>query len=113
MNVRDYIEHLKGKPAHTRQQIAYSAAGALSLVVALGWMTALVSSGTLAFDDSEAAANFSQATGALTEETRNVAGAAAAFDISDVGKGSITVVEDSASSTLDKEDTGEATAIPF
>lgn len=113
MSVRDYLEHLKGKPEPVRRAIALSTAGGLTLVVLLGWLTAVVSSGVLAFDSESADVSSSFSAASVREDINGIAGAAAALDFSVEG-GGLTVVETTkASSTLDREDTGEATVIPF
>jgi len=43
-----HIHRLKSKPEHVRKNIAFVSAGALTALVALGWMAATVAGGTLA-----------------------------------------------------------------
>lgn len=111
MDIRDYVEHLRAKSVHQRQNIAFASAGCITILVALGWLTTLVSSGALAFKDSEADSNFASATQGLQSQTANLAGAAGAFDGMLVAE--VTIVDTKASSTLDQEDIGEATVLPF
>lgn len=112
MDIRDYIEHLRAKPVHQRQHIAFASAFSVTLVVTLGWLTALVSSGALAFEDSGVDPNFASATQGLQSQTANLAGTAGAFG-GMLENAEITVVDTKASSTLDREDIGEATVISF
>ncbi len=112
MNVRDYVEHLKTKPHHHRQAIAFGSALCISLVVGVGWLATLVSSGSLAFDESPSDTTFVSATRDFQNQTANLAGVAASVGSTFTG-GDITVVDGSASSTLDQKDIGEATVIPF
>ena len=112
MNVRDYVEHLKTKPHHHRQAIAFGSALCITLLVGVGWLTSLVSSGVLAFDRSSDDTGFASATRNFQTQTANLAGAAASFGDA-FASGDITVVDTKASSTLDTKDSDEATVIPF
>lgn len=121
MDIRDYVEHLRAKSVHQRQNIAFASAGCITILVAFGWLTTLVSSGVFAFKESETDAGFVSATQVLQSQTAkllgpqggaNLAGAAGAFG-GIMESAEVTVVDTKASSTLDREDIGEATVIPF
>jgi hypothetical protein len=112
---KDYIEHLKSKPEHVRERVAVGCALVVTVVVALGWMAALTSSGVLALSTpNEADRQLASAAASTKKETSNLLGAAAAFQGSLQGEGNITVVESGATSTLDRDTTSdERTVIPF
>ncbi len=105
---RAYVEHLKRKPAHERERIAFLSAGAVAAVVTLGYLGALVSSDRLAFESQpvEFVAEDSQ------QSMNSLLRAAAAFDVIDE-EGDITVVESKSSSTMETPDQSSATVIPF
>jgi hypothetical protein len=110
MSIRDYIEHLKGKPERQRRQVALAASAGIASLVFLGWATMLVTSGTLALGTTrEAEPAFTSAKGANS----SIAGAAAALSSAFSGEGELKAVESNVSSTMDQQDTGEATVIPF
>lgn len=113
MGMRDYLDDLKTKPIHVRRSVAFSAAGALSLLVAAGWGAALLSSGVLAFEEQGAStAGISVTAREFRDASAGIAGAAAAFT-APASAGGVTVINATASSTLDKERAPEATIIPF
>lgn len=105
---REYVEHLKRKPSHERERIAFLSAGAVALVVTLGYLGALMSSDRLAVGTPSAGFAAENA----GEDFSDLLGAAAAFNSRD-DDGELTVVESSRSSTFEREDAGAATVIPF
>jgi hypothetical protein len=115
MSIRDYVEHLKGKSEHTRRSIAFAAAGGLTLVIAFGWLTTILSSGVLALEQDGNEVGIVTTGQQVSDDFGGLAGAASALDFSTTENGGeLTVVESKkASSTLDREDTGDATVIPF
>jgi hypothetical protein len=48
--MRDHIERLRAKPEHIRKRIAIGTSVGVTAVVALVWLTTLVTSGTLALN---------------------------------------------------------------
>lgn len=116
-HVRDYVEHLKGQPVHVRKRFALGASGAITGVIALAWIVALSSSGSLTLaPSSSATSNIAAATRDSGKDLSSLLGAAGAFkDNGFNGSGSITVVDTKASSTLDQPATAsdERTVIPF
>ncbi len=114
MSIRDYIEHLRAKPTHVRQNIALGVSTAVTLVVLVGWAVALSASEVLVFESENAASTtLTDATEGTSQGFSNLIGAAGAFQEAIEGAPPISVVETSASSTLDTPDTSEATVIPF
>lgn len=100
--MRDYVEHLRAKPEHVRRAIALSVATGITAVVALGWVIALISSGTLSVAprpiDSDLDETFAEGQARYNE----LAGAAAAFNSDSTGEPSVTIVEEKSASTLDR-----------
>lgn len=114
MALTDYIEHLRAKPESTRRYIALSTSGAITLVVALGWLVAFVSSDSLALDRGRGATpSLAQATEGTAKDVSNLLGAASAFQTAVNENSTIRVVETHASSTLESPQSGEQTVIPF
>ena len=113
--VRDYVEHLKTQPVQVRKRVAVATSGAVTGVVALAWLVALTSSGSLALSpDPSSTRNLASATRESGEDLSSLLGAAGAFQNGLKGSGSITVVDTKASSTLDQaEAKDERTVIPF
>ena len=110
-HIKSYIEELKSKPSHVRRNIAVASSSVVTAMIALLWMVSLTSSGVLALKNPGepilAAGKDSQADFGV------LVGAAAAFRNSVSGAGELTVVETSASSTLDEKPEEERTVIPF
>ena len=118
MHLRDYLEHLKSKPEDVRRRIALGSSLGITGVVAIGWMVALGASGTLALS-VPVATETKNGFAVAAEETKtgfsSLLGAASAFNSGTTGAGSLTIVGERASSTLDTNtDTTEGkTVIPF
>jgi hypothetical protein len=111
--MRDYLEHLRAKPEQERQHIAFGVAAGVTLVVAAGWLTALVSSDVLALDSGEVS-SLEQAAEGTKNDFSNLLGAASAFQSAVTeGVSAITAVETNTSSTLETDTQTEATVIPF
>ena len=116
MHFRDYLEHLKRKPAHVRERIALGSASALVAVVAVGWVGAFVTSDALVsapVEDQELAQGLAEAGQDTKEGFSELLGAASAFKAAAEGN-SLVIVDGSASSTFEgkaQEDT--RTVIPF
>jgi len=100
--MKDYIEKLRAKPENVRKTIAISASGAITAVVAIGWVIALFMTGSLSLapitPDSDTAATFAESTARYNQ----MAGAASAFSSQMKGEGAVTIVEEDRSSTLDR-----------
>lgn len=114
-HIRDYVERLKAKPADHRRRFAFGASLAIALVIAAGWMTVVVSSGTLALSSptTEAQnAQLSQSAKEASDQFSGLLGAASAYR-SGTDAGAVTVVDGKSSSTLDSSGTDTRTVIPF
>jgi hypothetical protein len=117
MHIRDYIEELKSKPEHIRRRVALGVSTGITGLVAIGWLVALGSSGTLALSTPADEAG-TQGIAAAAQQTQtgfaDLLGAASAFQAATDGHAPLTIVGTRASSTLDQpsaEDT--RTVIPF
>lgn len=110
--VFQHIEHVKGKPHHIRKRVAFTAAGALTGLVALVWLVGNLSLGTFAISGS----TFADAVGKVPKiETTSqalpgLAGAAAAFDAGAKEPAHIVIV-DTKPAVIEKK--VEQTVIPF
>ncbi len=105
----EYIESLKGKPAHVRERIAFGAAGGVTAVVAVGWLAVTATSGTFALNvDSQAPGDIDAAFAETRSSFDSLLGAVGAFQSGET-EGEI-IVETKATTSLDK---GEPTSIPF
>ena len=109
-----HIDHVKGKPHHIRKKVAFGAAGALSGLVALVWLTSSLATGAFAIQGS----NFAQsvADGAHVESVnktpaQGLAAAASALLGADAPPPHIEIVTVVATSTPAHQ--GEETTIPF
>lgn len=111
--MRDYVEHLRSKPEHVRRAIALSVAAGVTAIVALGWMIALVSSGTLAVSPVPLDSDLDETFAEGQERYNALAGAAAAFSSEGSGEPSVTIVEEKSESTLDRNEQPEETVIHF
>jgi len=113
--MRRHLEHLRNKPEHVRKTIALGAAGALTVLVTLGWGVASITSGSLALAPtslsgintaplataaSQTSSSFSQLLGAV--------GAASSASSSP----SLQIVDGGHTSTIATTST-QATVIPF
>ncbi len=102
--IQDYIAHLQEKPESVRYRIAFGVAASITGVVALGWVTALTTSGTLALKPSVPVSNEPSLSQQLSEPVSafsNLMGAAgAAFGASD-SEAALRIIETRMSSTLD------------
>jgi hypothetical protein len=115
-HVRDYVEHLRSKPEHIRRRIALGSSLAIVAVIAVGWMIALGSSGTLALSaptaDDEANAALAASAKESANQFTNLLGAASAYQ-SSTGPGQVVIVNGASSSTLEKPAEDTRTVIPF
>ena len=107
----DYLQKLRSKPEHVREQIAFGTAGVIAALIFVAWLAAFVAQGGLAFTPPGIAptslpAENSQSANVLS----GFLGASAANKTSEK-QGGIEVVETRVSSTLEKE--AEPSSIPF
>lgn len=115
--MRDFIERLRAKPEHVRKQIALGFSGAVTGVVALGWLVSLGAGGTLALDAATPENNPGEDISELANETRTgfsqLMGAAAAFTGEEPAE--LQVLESNTRSTLDRnqQEVDTRTVIPF
>lgn len=118
MHIRDYIEHLKSKPEHIRRRIALGTSAGFTGVVALAWLVALSTSGTLALTSPEEIQNAAEMKAVVQETSSSFSdlmGAASAFQSASQNSEELIIVDAESSSTLDAPaDTTEGkTVIPF
>lgn len=115
--MQDFIERLRAKPEHVRKQIAIGTSGALTGVVALGWIVSMAAGGTLALKSSTPTDTNAPDFAALAEETQSefnsLMGAAGAFTATS-SEPALTV-ESNSRSTLDRNEQVDdtRTVIPF
>jgi hypothetical protein len=112
-----HIHRLRNKPEHVRKNIAGAAAGALTALVAVGWVAATVAGGTLSVKPTSLAASDSAPAaapdnGSVFSQLLGAVGAA--------GSGStapaLKIVDDSSASVAPVAATtsaGQQTVIPF
>ncbi len=117
----DHIDTLRAKPEHVRHRIALAASLGITALVAVGWLIAVATSGTLALKSDDALASTPGQAGADVAQTvadtksnfsQLLGAAGAAFGATSTAP-SLTIVETRASSTLDRPNPATQTAIPF
>ena len=106
--IHEIVHRLRQKPLHVRENIAIGVSGGFTLVVALGWLVATTASGTFTLAPSTFAAADSPdvhaAVAASKSNFSDLLGAAgAALGATTSAPATITVVETSSRSTLDRE----------
>jgi hypothetical protein len=118
----DHIERLREKPEHVRHQIAMGAAFGITGLVALGWMTAMATSGTLALVPDTVAVqgegsgeSLSEAIAEPASALTNLMGAAGAAFGATSTEAALSIIESETrtSSTLDAKAPSDKTVIPF
>ena len=117
----EHIERLREKPHHVRHTIAFGVAFGFTGLVAVGWMAALATSGTLALAPRESVAEEDTATKALTESASafsNLMGAAGAAFSATSTEAALTIIQTKTSSTIETNASSSAsgagkTVIPF
>lgn len=109
----EHIEHVKTKPHHIRKRVAFFAAGSLTAVIALVWLTGSIALGRFALPSNSFADAGGEpsiiATGNESTQGNSFAGVAAAFE--DPAPAKIQIVNVSTSTTVGKP--LEETVIPF
>lgn len=120
----EHIDRLREKPEHVRHRIAMLTAAGVTGLVAVTWMGALATSGTLALK-TEAAAQSASGTGsevsaAITESTSafsNLMGAAGAAFGATSTEAALEIIETRNSSTINAQaqpaNATHKTVIPF
>jgi hypothetical protein len=102
-----HIQTLKEKPHHVRHGIAIGTAGAVSGVVAIAWVAAIMSSGALSLRPTQIAQNDGASLGsALEGEKTNFSellGAAGAALGATSSPASLTIVDAGSSSSLERK----------
>lgn len=119
--MRDFIERLQAKPEHVRHRIAFFSSFSITAVVAVAWFAAVANSGvlTLAPLDASSGSGLGAATGAsaLVKETssgwNDLLGAVGAAGDTSSADPALSIVDERASSTLDRNTVDERTVIPF
>lgn len=115
----EHIDRLREKPEHVRHRIAVLTAAGITGLVAVTWMGALASSGTLALKstetqpDTEVSKSISESTSAFS----NLMGAAGAAFNATSTQAALDIIETRTSSTLDAQvqpaNATNKTVIPF
>ncbi|HRH55467.1 MAG TPA: hypothetical protein PK609_01230 [Candidatus Paceibacterota bacterium] len=106
-----HIERLREKPDHVRHQIAMGTALGLTSLVAVGWVVALATSGTLALNQAP-----EEAPQPTETSFSSLVGAAGAAFNSTSTDASLRVMDERTSSTLDAQQPANntnKTVIPF
>ncbi len=119
----DHIDRLREKPEHVRHRIAVLTAAGITGIVAVTWMGALASSGTLALKTGATPENGSgtgEVTKTISESTSafsNLMGAAGAAFNATSTEAALQIIETRTSSTLDAKvgpaNATNKTVIPF
>lgn len=115
----EHIDRLREKPEHVRHRIAVLTAASITGLVAVTWMGALASSGTLALKATETAPD-KEMSESITESTStftNLMGAAGAAFNATSTEAALQIIETRTSSTLDARvapaNATNKTVIPF
>ncbi len=116
--MNDFLTSLRNKPQHIRERIALGTSVGLTLIIAVGWMGALATSGKFALAPVDASETQSASAVVASQGSfSNLLGAAsAAFTgaSSTVEAVGLSVVDQDASSTLERNAQQEdRTVIPF
>ena len=110
--VFQHIEHVKRKPHHIRRQVAFGASAAVTVVVALVWLTSNLASGSFAIRGSDFAMSNGQNLIVATSSdavSQGLAGAGAAEILQKNSPAHILIVDTSV--PLKKQP--EQTILPF
>lgn len=119
MHLRDYVEQLKAKPEHIRRRVALGSSLGITGVVAISWVIALGASGTLALSapaETGGTNGLAEVAGETSSRFGSLLGAVgAAGSYNEGGEPALTIVDGSASSTLEAQAPApeERTVIPF
>lgn len=119
--MRNLIHHLRSKPEHIRERIAYGTAGSLAIVLSIVWVsTSLTTTGILA--PTHPGASFAQGTAlrpvvadAVQKKSSLLGSAVSAFTSASPRKAYLEIVNVRESSTLTAHSatSTERTTIPF
>ena len=115
-----HLERMRNKPDHIRKGVAFGAAGALTLLVALGWGVFTVESGSLALAPTvltpDATAQIATTASETSSGFSNLLGAVGAATSADT-KPSLQIVDSGVTSTINAKAAAtpapEQTTIPF
>lgn len=107
--MHDYLEMLRSKPEEVRARIALLSSGAVTGIIALGWVVATATSGSFSLTPQVTSNTVSFGDGQAALDT--LAGAAGALQGTAAISG-LVIVEEETSSTI-KEEEPEATVLPF
>lgn len=113
----DFIERLRAKPEHVRRRIAVSTATAVTGVVTLGWLAALVAGNTVMLE--QPAEGTPTLAGSAEEMTASVENARASWQAAfgETGEAGedLEIVEGGTTSTIDTNTqvTDDRRSIPF
>lgn len=106
--MHDYLEQLRRKPEAERTRIAFFSSAAVTGVIALGWMVALVTGGALTLSPNTPVA--------LEEEREtynSLQAAVGAIGSTESASSGLVIVEEGTSTTIKEEAPEDATVIPF
>ncbi len=111
--ISEHIDTIREKPHHIRKQVAFGAAGGITAVIALVWLTANAAVGTFAIKTSTFPGAEEQPAVITTtpEGNSNLAGAAAALDKN--APVHIEVVNTATSTPVVSNGGAEQTVLPF
>lgn len=90
----EHIEYVKGRPYPVRRQIAFTAAGAITALIALVWFTGSLATGAFAISGNSFGEIVSSTTTNTPEMESGLAGAAAALsNVSEESPARIEIVD--------------------
>jgi hypothetical protein len=114
-NVFEHIEHVRTRPHHIRRKVAFSAAGGITALVGLIWLSASLGTGVFAIAGSSFADQTKQSalvTSGANDSNGGLAGAAAALPYTQASAPAhIEIIDTSTSTTVGKK--AEQTTLPF
>lgn len=110
----DHIERVKAQPHHIRKQVAFAAAAAGTVFIALVWFTGSLVTGAFSISNGNSFATSASEQNAAQENTadQNLAGAGAAAILPDADAPARIEIIDASSAPVVKKQ-AEQTTIPF
>ena len=109
--MRDHIERLRAKPVHVRKQVALAASSAVTGVVAVAWLMAMVATGAFSLESEVNEPTFADAASDLTAA---VAEGGSFFADDAAPARDITIIESDTETTFDAVPVADdRTVIPF
>lgn len=115
--ITHHINRLKAQPSHVRERVAFGVSSGVTLLVVIGWLVAMSTSGSFSLATKSVAESVRPPESVATSLSESGSGiksllgaASAAFGASSTAA-TITVVDTKTSSTLETDT--QATVIPF